>query len=68
MVICSISIGSGSVESTIKQIGRRVKISGAQWNRHNFAQVLKHRCAYLIVCVELAYAPKAPLVLAAERI
>jgi hypothetical protein len=47
MVICSISIGSGSVESTIKQIGRRVKISGAQWNRHNFAQVLKHRCAYL---------------------
>lgn len=42
-----ISIGSGSVESTIKQIGRRVKISGAQWNRHNVAQVLKHRCAYL---------------------
>ncbi|WP_425218421.1 ISKra4 family transposase, partial [Tumidithrix helvetica] len=42
-----ITIGSGSVESTIKQIGRRVKISGAQWNRHNVAQVLKHRCAYL---------------------
>lgn len=42
-----ITIGSGSVESTIKQIGRRVKISGAQWNRDNVAQVLKHRCAYL---------------------
>ena len=42
-----ITIGSGSVESTIKQIGRRVKISGAQWNQQNVAQVLKHRCAYL---------------------
>jgi len=42
-----ISIGSGSVESTVKQIGRRVKISGAQWNKDNVAQVLKHRCAYL---------------------
>ena len=28
--ICS--IGSGAVESAIKQIGRRLKISGAQWN------------------------------------
>ncbi|MFN9240296.1 MAG: hypothetical protein ACK6DE_10460 [Pseudanabaena sp.] len=43
-----LTIGSGSVESTIKQIGRRVKISGAQWHRNNVAQVLKHRCAYLI--------------------
>jgi len=42
-----ITIGSGSVESMIKQIGRRVKISGAQWNQNNVAQVLKHRCAYL---------------------
>ncbi len=42
-----LTIGSGSVESTIKQIGRRVKISGAQWHRNNVAQVLKHRCAYL---------------------
>jgi len=42
-----ITIGSGSVESTIKQIGRRVKISGAQWNQNNVSQVLKHRCAYL---------------------
>ncbi|MCA6554842.1 MAG: hypothetical protein IM585_23490 [Pseudanabaena sp. M135S2SP2A07QC] len=40
-----LTIGSGSVESTIKQIGRRVKISGAQWHRNNVAQVLKHRCA-----------------------
>ena len=42
-----ITIGSGAVESTIKQIGKRIKISGAQWNRNNIAQVLKHRCAYL---------------------
>lgn len=42
-----LTIGSGAVESTIKQIGRRVKISGAQWNQCNVAQVLKHRCAYL---------------------
>ena len=42
-----LSIGSGSVESTIKQIGRRVKISGAQWKSDNVPQLLKHRCAYL---------------------
>ncbi len=43
--ICS--IGSGAVESTVKQIDRRLKISGAQWNESNIPQVLKHRCAYL---------------------
>lgn len=42
-----ISIGSGAIESTVKQIGRRVKISGAQWKQHNVPQVLKQRCAYL---------------------
>jgi len=42
-----ITIGSGAVESTIKQIGRRIKITGAQWNRKNLPQVLKHRCTYL---------------------
>jgi hypothetical protein len=42
-----ITIGSGAVESSIKQIGRRIKISGAQWNRVNVPQVLKHRCSYL---------------------
>lgn len=42
-----LTIGSGSVESTVKQIGRRVKISGVQWLMSNVAQVLKHRCAYL---------------------
>jgi hypothetical protein len=41
------SIGSGAIESTVKQIGRRMKISGAQWNKHNVSQVLKHRTAYL---------------------
>ena len=42
-----ISIGSGAIESTIKQIGRRIKISGAQWEKDNVPQVLKHRSAYL---------------------
>lgn len=42
-----ISIGSGTIESTIKQIGRRVKISGSQWKTENVSQVLLHRCAYL---------------------
>jgi hypothetical protein len=40
-------IGSGAVESAVKQIARRVKISGAQWEGKNVPQVLKHRCAYL---------------------
>ena len=31
--ICS--IGSGAVESAVKQIDRRTKISGAQWNQEN---------------------------------
>ena len=42
-----IYIGSGSVESWIKQIGSRIKIIGAQWNRKNVAQMLKLRCIYL---------------------
>ena len=42
-----ISIGSGTVESTVKQIGNRIKLSGAQWKQENLPQVLKHRCAYL---------------------
>ena len=43
----NICIGSGSVESWIKQIGSRIKIIGAQWNRKNVPQILKLRCAYL---------------------
>ena len=35
------------MKSTIKQISRRIKISGAQWKRDNLPQVLKHSCAYL---------------------
>ena len=42
-----ISIGSGAIESTVKQTGQRIKISGAQWNKFNVPQVLKHRSAYL---------------------
>ena len=44
--ICS--IGSGAVESGIKQMSRRIKISGAQWNEKNVPQsCLAHRSAYL---------------------
>lgn len=42
-----ICIGSGSVESWIKQIASRVKVVGAQWNPNNVSQILKLRCAYL---------------------
>jgi len=42
-----ISIGSGMVESTVKQIGERIKLSGAQWKAGNVPQVLLQRCAYL---------------------
>jgi hypothetical protein len=48
--ICS--IGSGAIESTIKQIDCRTKISGAQWKFENVPQVLAHRCDYLngLIC------------------
>lgn len=42
-----ISIDSGAVESAIKQIERRLKISGAQWNSHSVNKMLRLRCAYL---------------------
>lgn len=42
-----ICIGSGSVESWIKQIASRIKIVGAQWNSKNVSQMLRLRCAYL---------------------
>ena len=40
-------IGSGAVESTIKRISVRIKISGSQWNTENLGNVLKQRCEYL---------------------
>ena len=42
-----IPIGSGSVESTIKRIGSRLKLSGAQWSPSSVSQVLHLRCAFL---------------------
>ena len=41
------SIGSRAVELAVKQIDRRLKISGAQWLMKNVNQMLKLRCAYL---------------------
>jgi hypothetical protein len=41
------SIGSGAVESAVKQIGQRLKMSGARWNTASVNPMLKLRCAYL---------------------
>ena len=41
------SIGSGTIESGIKLIGMRVKISGSQWKIENVRNILSLRCAYL---------------------
>lgn len=42
-----IVIGSGEVESKIKQVGARLKLSGARWLAHNVPHILRLRCAYL---------------------
>lgn len=41
------SIGSGAVESAVKQIGRRLQISGARWKIACVNPMLSLRCAYL---------------------
>ena len=41
------SIGSGAVESAVKLLGKRLKISGAQWKLSNLPRMLQLRCAYL---------------------
>lgn len=40
-------IGSGPVESLVKQIDARLQLAGAQWQAENLPQGLKLRCAYL---------------------
>jgi hypothetical protein len=40
-------IGSGAVESSIKQIDARMKRTEAQWKAENVPQALSVRCAYL---------------------
>jgi hypothetical protein len=40
-------IGSGAVESSIKQIDHRMKLTGAQWKSQNVPRALSVRCAYL---------------------
>lgn len=40
-------IGSGPVESLVKQIDARLQVAGAQWNTESLPQVLRLRCAYL---------------------
>jgi hypothetical protein len=40
-------IGSGPVESLVKQIDARLQIAGAQWKTESLPLMLKLRCAYL---------------------
>jgi hypothetical protein len=47
LLIASVQLVQAAVESGIKQIGRRIKISGASWKSEYVGQVLAHRCAYL---------------------
>lgn len=47
MTLTAIPIGSGSVESAVKQIDQRLKLTGAQWNPNNVNQMLALRCNYL---------------------
>ena len=41
------SIGSGAVETAVKQISHRVKLPGAQWKEENVPQILQLRSSYL---------------------
>lgn len=40
-------MGSGPVESWVKQIDARMQVTGAQWSEESLPQILKLRCAYL---------------------
>jgi hypothetical protein len=53
------SIGSGSVESTVKRIAARVKLSGAQWSSSSVSQILHLRCAYLNGVFHVSMTPSA---------
>ncbi len=47
MLLVPIPIGSGSVESAVKQIDQRLQLTGAQWNPGNVNRMLALRCLYL---------------------
>jgi hypothetical protein len=47
MTLTPIPIGSGSVESSVKQIDQRLQLTGAQWNPKNVNPMLALRCNYL---------------------
>ncbi len=40
-------MGSGAVESGVKQISERIKITGAQWKKESVNKILQLRYAYL---------------------
>jgi len=41
------SVGSGAVESLVKQIDQRLQIVGGRWKAEHVPKVLGQRCAYL---------------------
>jgi hypothetical protein len=47
MILTPIPIGSGSVESSVKQIDQRLQLTGAQWDPKNVNPMLALRCNYL---------------------
>jgi len=51
-------IGSGPVESLVKQIDARVQISGAQWDARSLPQMLKLRCAYINEQLDVISSPR----------
>jgi hypothetical protein len=47
LALMPIPIGSGAVESSVKQIDQRLQLTGAQWNPANVNSMLALRCNYL---------------------
>lgn len=47
MTLSRIPIGSGAVESTVKHIDQRLKLTGSQWSPANVNRMLALRCNYL---------------------
>jgi hypothetical protein len=54
MTLYPIPIGSGAVESAVKQIDMRLQLVGAQWKPDNVNQMLALRCRYLSGALDTA--------------
>jgi hypothetical protein len=54
MTLYPIPIGSGAVESAVKQIDMRLQLVGAQWKPDNVNRMLALRCRYLSGALDAA--------------